>query len=183
MTSRDPNHDRLSHGNEKFQRIRTADTPSDWIALMAIAVRRKCDMATTSDRRASAIRSSLQFGRIGCNGIWTYGLRITAPSISARCGDCAWRLPRYCPDRSTGTRQSLRLKGVQRAKIEIGAGPPSPSTFRAVDTRSWSLKSASLWMPMATIRWMRRSPACGARSPVDKSFLAAPGSGLLAVGA
>jgi hypothetical protein len=45
MTSRDPNHDRLSHGNEKFQRIRTADTPSDWIALMAIAVRRKCDMA------------------------------------------------------------------------------------------------------------------------------------------
>jgi hypothetical protein len=40
MTSRDPNHDRLSHDNEKFQRIRTADTPSDWIALMAIAVRR-----------------------------------------------------------------------------------------------------------------------------------------------
>jgi len=25
----------------KFQRILTADTPSDWIALMAIAVRRK----------------------------------------------------------------------------------------------------------------------------------------------
>jgi hypothetical protein len=41
MTSRDPNHDRLSHDNEKFQRILTADTPSDWIALMAIAVRRK----------------------------------------------------------------------------------------------------------------------------------------------
>jgi hypothetical protein len=38
MTSCDPNHDRLSHDNEKFQRILTADTPSDWIALMAIAV-------------------------------------------------------------------------------------------------------------------------------------------------
>jgi hypothetical protein len=130
MTSRDPNHDRLSHGNEKFQRIRTADTPSDWIALMAIAARRKCDMGDN-------FRSSRErYPKLA--SIWAYRLQRHLD---------LWPTDHRSVNFSSMRRLRLEASSVLPGSIDWNSPEPAPQRGSASEDQDWRWSAITEHLP------------------------------------
>ena len=67
---------------------------------------------------------------------------------------------------SSMRRLRLEASSVLPGSIDRNSPEPAPQRGSASEDQDWrwspSPSTFRSWMPMATIRWMRRSPACGA---------------------